>query len=111
MPNGQWAGSTRRFRLPTNWYTELVPETFAVYGDICHVCGSPGADQVDHVIPGDDHSLANRRPVHGPNTPQRCHVYKSSAEGGRAAQARKPRMRRPPEPHPGLLTPNHRKPK
>jgi 5-methylcytosine-specific restriction endonuclease McrA len=102
MPNGQWAGSTRRARLPSNWYTELVPETFAVFGGICHVCGEPGADQVDHVIAGDDHSLANRRPIHGPNTPQRCHVYKSSAEGGRAAQARKPKRQRPPEPHPGL---------
>lgn len=102
MPNGQWANSDRASRLPPNWSTELVPETFAVYGDTCHVCGLAGADQVDHVIPGDDHSLANRRPIHGPNTPQRCHVYKSSSEGGKAAQARKPKRRRLPEPHPGI---------
>lgn len=100
MPNGQWAGSTRRYRLPSNWYTELVPETFEVYGDTCHWCGKPGANQVDHVNPGDDHSLENRRPIHAD-----CHQTKSSIEGGRAAQARKPRRQRPPEPHPGLLTP------
>jgi 5-methylcytosine-specific restriction endonuclease McrA len=102
MPNGQWEGSTRKARLPKNWSTELVPETFAVYGDTCHVCGQPGADEVDHVNPGDDHSLENRRPVHGRRTAQRCHVRKSSSEGGKAAQAKKPKRRRPPEPHPGL---------
>lgn len=102
MPNGQWKGSTRKSRLPANWNTELRPETFAVYGDICHVCGQPGADEVDHVNAGDDHSLANRRPIHGPDTPQRCHVYKSSAEGGKAMRAKQPKRTRPPEPHPGL---------
>lgn len=102
MPNGQWKGSTRRSRLPSNWYTELVPETFEVYGDTCHVCGEPGSDEVDHLEAGDDHSLANRRPIHGPKTRQRCHVYKSSSEGGRAAQAKKPKRKREPEPHPGL---------
>lgn len=103
MPNGQWAGSTRKARLPKNWSTELVPETFAVYGDTCYICGLPGANEVDHVNPGDDHSLENRRPVHGKGTVQNCHQRKSSCEGGRAAQAKKPKRRRPPEPHPGLI--------
>ncbi|WP_329521177.1 hypothetical protein [Spirillospora sp. NBC_01491] len=102
MPNGQWAGSNRAKRLPPNWTSEMVPETFEVYGDICHVCGLPGANEVDHVNPGDDHSLANRRPIHGKGTPQNCHQIKSSSEGGRAAQAKRPKRARPPEPHPGL---------
>lgn len=103
MPNGQWRTSTRASRLPANWNTELVPETFAVYGDTCHWCGLSGANEVDHVIPGDDHSLANRRPIHGRGTPQNCHQAKSSSEGGRAAQAKQPRRTREKERHPGLV--------
>jgi 5-methylcytosine-specific restriction enzyme A len=105
VPNGQWQTSDRAARLPPNWSTELVPETFAVYGTTCYICGLPGANEVDHVTLGDDHSLANRRPIHGRGTPQNCHQHKSSSEGGRAAQANKPKRRRPPEPHPGLLAP------
>lgn len=41
----------------------------AEYGDICHLCGRPGATTADHLIPqvrGGDDSLANLRPAHGP---------------------------------------------
>jgi 5-methylcytosine-specific restriction enzyme A len=102
MPNGQWANSDRAERLPPNWRSEIRAEAFRVYGDICHLCGLPGADEVDHVNPGDDHSIENTKPVHGRGTTQNCHQRKSSSEGGRAAQAKKPKRKRLDEPHPGL---------
>lgn len=102
MPNGQWANSQRAARLPPDWRTSIRPEVFNTYGDTCHVCNLPGANEVDHVHAGDDHSLANLRPIHGRGTVQNCHQRKSSSEGGRAAQVNRPKRQRPTEPHPGL---------
>lgn len=101
MPNGQWVGHDRNARLPDDW-PERREAVFARDGEVCHVCGQHGADQIDHVIPGDDHSLENLAPIHGSRVPPRCHLYKSSAEGGRAFQAQRPRRERPAERHPGL---------
>lgn len=99
---GNWAGSTRRQRLPAGWNTTIRTAVFARDGDVCHVCGRPGADEVDHLDAGDDHSLDNLAPIHGRRTRLRCHSAKSGSEGGRAAAARRPSTRRPEEPHPGL---------
>lgn len=93
-----WRNSTRRARLPANWDSELRPAVFARDGTICHWCGQPGADEIDHIIPGDDHSLDNLGPIHGWRTQQRCHVHKSAAEGA----VRRPRLNRPEERHPAL---------
>lgn len=37
------------------------------HGTICHLCGMPGADTADHIVPrsmGGDDSLDNLRPAH-----------------------------------------------
>lgn len=98
MPGG-WAGSTRSARLPSNWYTEIVPAVKARDGDVCYLCGDRGADTVDHKSPGDDHRLENLGMVHDRNWPH-CHRYKSSAEGN--AARRRYSTKRKPERHPGL---------
>ena len=108
MPNGQWRGSTRRQRLPPDWpaICQTVRDT---YGDSCYICEHAHVRDVDHVHRGDDHSLANLRPICGARCQQckaehrtPCHTAKSSREGGQAAQAARPKRARAPEPHPGM---------
>jgi 5-methylcytosine-specific restriction enzyme A len=97
-----WSGSDRASRLPSNWATlrmrVLRRDAYKCQDrdSMGRPCGEP-ANEVDHVIPGDDHSLENLRAI--------CrwhHARKSSAEG-RAAQAPRPSRRRKPEAHPGLI--------
>lgn len=108
MPNGQWRGSKRRERLPANW-PEICRTVRETYGESCYICEHPHVSDIDHVHRGDDHTLANLRPICGSNcgyckaenrTP--CHAAKSSREGGQAAQAAKPKRTRPAERHPGM---------
>jgi 5-methylcytosine-specific restriction protein A len=98
MP-GRWVGSTRAQRLPPGWSTRIVPRILARDRGVCYLCGYLGADTVDHVNPGDDHSDANLAAVHDANPPH-CHRHKSAAEGNAARW--KAREKRPPERHPGL---------
>ncbi|EPD94595.1 hypothetical protein HMPREF1486_03148 [Streptomyces sp. HPH0547] len=99
--SGGWKGSRRRSRLPSNWRSEIRPAAHARNPDhICHLCGRPGGDYLDHKTPGDDHSPENLDWAHDRVWPH-CHRFKSSAEGN-AAPRNKPGRRRPPEQHPGL---------
>lgn len=106
-----WTGSSRKTKLRaegTNGWAEqkLARHVIARDHGICYVCGLPGADQADHVVPisrGGAHHPANMRAIH--KAP--CHADKTRAE---TVAARHPHSRlRPPERHPGLVgESNHR---
>lgn len=90
-----WKNSKRQY--PRDWQRRKR-QVFDRDNGICHVCGKPGADQLDHITPisqGGTHDLANLAPIHL----RPCHMAKISAE----ANAHRPRRKRAPEPHPGLL--------
>ena len=96
-----WQGSTRLARLPKDWQRRRQA-VIRRDGGRCRRCGAL-AREVDHVVPGDDHTLANLQLLC-----RRCHGTKSGHEGANAAtaeRARHPSYRRPPEPHPGTIHP------
>lgn len=42
-------------------------KAFEYYGDICYLCGRPGANSIDHIVPvvaGGTNDLTNLRPAH-----------------------------------------------
>ncbi len=54
---------------------------------VCHVCGLPAADEVDHVIPlaeGGADDASNLRPIHA----LPCHRDKTQAEAQRMRTSR-----------------------
>lgn len=103
----QWAGSDRRERLPSNWAvvrkrvlrrddnrcTDRNPDTGLRCAEV--------ATDVDHVVPGDDHSMSNLTSLCGWH-----HSRKSSREGHAALMAKRraheKKFRRQ-EKHPGAL--------
>lgn len=86
-----WQGSTRKQRLPKDWPTRRLIVLRRDKG-ICHLCGQPGADTVDHIQPGDNHELTNLAPVHD-RVPPHCHRYKSSAEGNQTQAGNRTKRR------------------
>ncbi len=102
--SGRWQGSTRRSRLPLDWSSRIVPRIMARDHGICYLCGQPGADTIDHIQPGDNHTDTNLAAVHDRTWPH-CHRYKSSREGNTARH--RYRDRRSTEPHPGTITSHH----
>ncbi|MFI7069563.1 HNH endonuclease signature motif containing protein [Micromonospora sediminicola] len=105
LPRGSvvtWDGSDRRARLPHDWALRRV-RVLRRAGYKCEArfstgerCGAP-ANQVDHIVRGDDHSPENLQALC-----VYCHGQKTAGE---AAQARRPRPRRERESerHPGSL--------
>jgi 5-methylcytosine-specific restriction endonuclease McrA len=97
-----WAGSTRRSRLPKDWPAIVrrikrrdqyrCTTVFETSGR----CTQRGTD-VDHIIPGDDHSDDNLRLLCG-----WCHLRKSAREGAAAAALKRVRTDRPKPIHPAL---------
>lgn len=97
-----WEGSTRRARLPRNWRT-LRLRVLRRDGYICQarfsegqLCGQPATD-VDHIEPGDDHSMGNLRALCA-----WCHRQKSAHEGGTAAGLKRVSTERPKPTHPAF---------
>lgn len=97
-----WVGSDRRSRLPADWSRTRL-RILTRDGWVCQIkldgC-SRAATEVDHVTAGDDHREANLRAACS-----RCHAIKTAHDATAARRAIAARSRRPPEPHPGLLTP------
>lgn len=104
MTSGGWKGSDRRSRLPADW-PRLKAAVRARSGGRCEVIepskkdGRPvrcwrKARDCDHIVRGDDHSLANLRDI--------CayHHGKKSAQEGVEAR-RTGSVARQPERHPG----------
>lgn len=90
----RWHGSTHADRKPGNWQTTRRRILARDHG-VCQIrlhCCTFQATEVDHVVPGDDHSDANLRAA--------C----SSCNQARniAMRPTRPRMRRESEPHPGV---------
>lgn len=56
------------------------------------------ATQVDHVLPGDDHSLTNLKAIC-----TECHKHKSSREGHESKRKRNAMRKRETKRHPGLM--------
>lgn len=84
-----WTGSKRseHTNLSGSRQQKRAAYILQKYDTICHVCGHPGSDQADHVIPlaenGPD-TTANMRPIHA----EPCHREKTAAEAARARSIR-----------------------
>ena len=106
MPRGR--NSSRTEPLPPGWESQIRPRILARDDHACQWlisedgtrCGAP-ARNVDHKTPvhqGGTDDDANLQALCDP------HVrYKDASEGGRVAQALRPRRIRAPEPHPGIV--------
>lgn len=86
-----WQGSWRKQTLPKDWNTRRLIVLRRDQGT-CYLCGGEGADTVDHVIPGDNHSLENLKAVHD-RTPPHCHRYKTTKEAHDAQRGMRTKRR------------------
>lgn len=77
-----FTGNYRKERLPDDWAQR---REFVLHRDkrICYLCGGEGADTVDHVEVGDNHSMSNLKAVHDRVAPY-CHKTKTAQEGNDA---------------------------
>jgi len=79
-----WEKSERRTRTRSGWEQQRRAKyVLEKHNTICHVCGYPGANEADHVIPlaeGGPDTTANMRPIHA----EPCHREKTAEEARRA---------------------------
>lgn len=92
--SGGWAGSDRRDRLPSDWPARRA-KVLARDGYRCTEQTPQGrcvarATDVDHVVRGDDHSLANLTSLCSSH-----HAAKSAREGVEARQWARQQRKRP----------------
>lgn len=89
-----WSSDPDRYGPPLP--KKLKRQVLRDHNGVCHVCGKPGGDEVDHVVnrrSGGSDDLSNLRPIH--HYP--CHLDKIQQE---ATAARKRRTHREPPQHP-----------
>ncbi len=96
-----WENSDRRAHLPRNWPELRRQAGLLNPGHICHVCGRPGGEALDHKNGDrDDHRQENLDWVHDWRSkrdgvsPVNCHQQKTRGD--------RPSVRRPKERHPAL---------
>lgn len=82
-----WQGSRRRELTDSRYRgakgVRRAERVLRRYDRVCHVCGDPMADEVDHVVPlaeGGPDDESNLRPIH--SVP--CHRDKTAEEARRA---------------------------
>ena len=101
MTRTPWAGSTRRSRLPDDW-PQRVRDIKTRDRGTCQAdhhaprCDRRGTD-VDHIEPGDNHSLANLQLLS-----RACHAAKTAREAAERNRAKVTGRKRP-ERHPGAI--------
>lgn len=86
--------------LPKNW-GRLRRAALRRDRGVCYICGQPGADTVDHVLPrwkGGTDDLDNLGSAH--ETP--CHKRKSQKESGERRRELHALRSRPTQRHPGM---------
>jgi 5-methylcytosine-specific restriction endonuclease McrA len=118
-PEGIMAWENKR-RTPADYiHPKKRDRVLRAHHGVCHLCGHPDADQVDHVTPWAEwtnptlsvHDESNLAPAHGypcPHCGRDCHADKTKAEAARGRargnEQRKAQATRPREKHPGSLT-------
>lgn len=102
-------------RTPSDYINpHKAARVIAAHAGICHLCGHPGATQVDHIICWAEwthptlsvHDPSNLAPAHGtpcPTCGRDCHTLKTKAEAARGSSRYAARGKRQTEQHPGLL--------
>lgn len=95
-----WSTSDRRERLPKNWNTirkiKLHEANWKCQAKQHHPRCDKTGTEVDHIIPGDDHSFENLQVLS-----KECHKAKTARETAARNKARS--TKRAQEKHPGLL--------
>ena len=82
-PTGPWAGSARDKGQRISGSRRQKRARYILNRDdtICHVCGNPGANEADHIVPlahGGADDVSNLRAIHG--GPGSCHERKTQSE-------------------------------